>query len=87
MKRICFIVVNFTLILLMIIFAIFIPYGFVCSLGLFLPILIIVNCVKYQNHIQRYPLNDLHDYQFNVLQDDFALYNENDKCYFIEVNF
>ena len=39
---------------------------------MFLPILTIVNCVKYQKHIQKYPLNDLNEYQFNVIQDDFA---------------
>lgn len=87
MKKVCFILFNFILILLIIIFIVFIPYGFIYDLGLFLPILTIVNCVKYQNHIQKYPLNDLNEYQFNVLQDDFALYNENDNYYFINVNY
>ena len=87
MKKIYFIVFNVILILLMIIFIIFVPYGFIYDLGLFLPTLTIVDLVKYQNHIQKYPLNDLKEYQFNVLQDNFALYNENDKCYFIEVNY
>ncbi|MCI6715904.1 MAG: hypothetical protein SOZ32_00185 [Bacilli bacterium] len=87
MKKVCFIIFNFILILLMIIFIIFIPYGFIYDLGFFLPILTIVNCIKYQNHIQRYPLNDLKEYQLNVLQDDFALYNENNKYYFIEISY
>lgn len=71
----------------MIIFIIFIPYGFVCNLGLFLPILTIVDCIKYQHHIQKYPLNDLNEYRFNVLRDNFTLYNEGDKYYFIKINY
>ncbi len=87
MKKVCFIIFNFILIILMIFFIIFIPYGYIYDLGLFLPILTVVNCIKYQSHIQRYPLNDLSEYQFNVLHDDFAFYNEVDKYYFIEINY
>lgn len=87
MKKVCFIFFNVILILLMIIFIIFIPYGFVCNLGLFLPILTIVDCIKYQHHIQKYPLKDLNEYWFNVLRDNFALYNEGDKYYFIKINY
>lgn len=42
----------------------------------FLPILIFVDITKYIHYIQKYPLNDLKEYEFKVLQDEFAICNE-----------
>ncbi len=85
MKKVCFIIFNIILTHLMIIFIIFVPHGFVYDLGLFLPILTIVDCVTYQNHIQKYPLNDFKEYQFNILQDNFANFDEKEEFYYINI--
>ena len=42
----------------------------------FLLILIFVDIIKYIHYIQKYPLNDLKEYEFKVLHDEFAIYNE-----------
>lgn len=53
---------------------------------LLLLVLVPVDLIRYQNHILKFPLNDLSEYLVNLNKDNFSVYNENDQCYYIYVN-
>lgn len=82
MKKVSFIAINIVLITLSILSII---YDYSIFAILTLPALFLAYIFKYLNHIQKYPLNELREYRFRVLQDEFALYNEKDNCYYINV--
>lgn len=82
MKKVSFIAINIVLITLSILSII---YDYSAFAILTLPALFLAYIFKYLNHIQKYPLNELREYRFRVLQDEFALYNEKDNCYYINV--
>ena len=73
--------------IIIILLLIFIDFGFVPSLCFFFPLQILYNIIEYLNHIQKYPLNDLNEYKFNVYQDEFATFDENKQCYYIQIKY
>lgn len=74
MKKVSFIAINIVLITLSILSIIY--NDFSTFILLTLPALSLVYIFTYLNHIQKYLLNELREYRFRVLQDEFALYNE-----------
>ncbi len=84
MKKIIFITIHIIDLFVIMFFLIFIPYGFIYALMISNPLLI-VDLIKYQHHVQRYPLNDLKEYQFDIKHDNFAVYDEKSNCYYIKI--
>ena len=82
-----FIIINSIFLIIIILLLIFIDFGFVPGLIFFFPLQILYNTIEYLNHIQKYPLNDLNEYKFNVYQNEFATFDENTQCYYIQIKY
>ncbi|MBO4623189.1 MAG: hypothetical protein J5691_04800 [Bacilli bacterium] len=83
MKRIILLFFNTSNIIIITVFLFYISYGYIYVLGFFLPIMMIVDIIAYQNHIRKYPLNSIREYSFDVKKDNFADYNAADNTYVV----